>query len=414
MNTTSSLTISIDSERLQASLAEFAQVGATPGGGVTRLAMSEEDRQARDLLRQHMTEAGLAVRVDDIGNITGRRNGKEAGPAVLLGSHLDTVERGGRYDGALGVLGALEVVRTLNDHDLATHLPIEVVNWTDEEGARFQPANMASGIMAGAFTPHDFYERRDREGVRFLDELQRHGYLGEIGRRPGPAAAYLELHIEQGPALEAAGLPVGVVEGVVGIIWSRVTIAGQANHVGTTPMTLRHDALAAAAHLIAAVEALDGETPGAVASVGKLTLEPNNPGVIPGRVECIVDFCHQDEAILETMTAAFQRVTDNLSRDRGVAITIERLWTSSPAPFPASMVDLVADACQQAGVPAMRLWSGAGHDAMYMQRACPTGMIFVRSAGGLSHSEAEYSTPDDLAAGTNVLLQATLQLAEPG
>jgi N-carbamoyl-L-amino-acid hydrolase len=402
----------INQDRLQASLTEFAAIGATPGGGVTRLAMSEEDRQARDLLRQRMSEAGLTVRIDDLGNITGRRDGTEPGPAVILGSHLDTVERGGRYDGALGVLGALEVVRTLNDHGLSTRLPIEVVNWTDEEGARFQPANMASGIMAGAFTPDELYERRDRDGIRFLDELRRHGYLGEIANRPGPATAYLELHIEQGPALEAAGLPVGVVEGVVGIIWSKVTIAGQANHVGTTPMTLRHDALAAAAQLIAAVETLGRETPGAVATVGRLSLQPNNPGVIPGLVECIVDFCHQDEATLEALATRLLRIADDLDAQRGVTMTIERIWTSQPAPFPASTVDLVADACQLAGYPAMRLWSGAGHDAMYMQRVCPTGMIFVRSKGGLSHSEAEYSTPDDLAAGTNVLFRATLVIAE--
>jgi len=406
--------ITIDSDRLLASLAEFAAIGATPGGGVTRLAMSEEDCQARDLLRQRMSEAGLAVRIDDLGNITGRRDGSDPGPALILGSHLDTVERGGRYDGALGVLGALEVIRTLNDRGVTTRLPIEVVNWTDEEGAHFQPANMASGIMAGAFTPDELYERRDRAGIRFRDELQRHGYLGDIAHRPGPAAAYLELHIEQGPALEAANLPVGVVEGVVGIIWSQVTITGQANHVGTTPMTLRHDALAAAAQLISAVETLGRETPGAVATVGRLSLAPNNPGVIPGLVECIVDCCHQDEATLEAMATEVRRIADNLEVQRGVTIAIERLWTSKPAPFPASIVDLVADSCQQAGYPVMRLWSGAGHDAMYMQRVCPTGMIFVRSAGGLSHSEAEYSTPDDLAAGTNVLLQAALQLAGAG
>lgn len=409
MNTTPN--ISIDSERLQASLAEFAAIGGTPGGGVTRLAMSEEDRRARDLLRQRMAEAGLAVRIDDLGNIVGRREGTEPGLPLILGSHLDTVERGGRYDGVFGVLGALEVVRHLNDAGQTTRFPLEVVNWTDEEGARFQPANMSSGIMAGAFTPDELYERRDRDGVRFLDELQRHGYKGEIANRPGPATAYLELHIEQGPALEAAGLPVGIVEGVVGMIWSKVTIAGQANHVGTTPMALRQDALAAAACLISAVEVMGRQTPGAVATVGMLSLKPNNPGVIPGLVECIVDCCHQVETTLEAMATEVRRIADELEAQRGVTITIERLWTSRPAPFPASMVDLVANACRRTGVPAMRLWSGAGHDAMYMQRVCPTGMIFVRSQGGLSHSEAEYSTPDDLAAGTNVLVQAVLHLA---
>ncbi|MFT4038906.1 MAG: Zn-dependent hydrolase [Thermomicrobiales bacterium] len=401
----------VSAARLQASLAEFARIGATPGGGVTRLALSDEDRAARDLLRRRMEEAGLTVRIDDLGTMTGHRPGAERGPALLLGSHLDTVANGGKYDGAYGVLGALEVVCTLNDAGIITRRPIEIVNWTDEEGARFEPANTASGAFAGRFTHQFIHDRVDRDGLRCADELRRIGYLGEEANRPGPAAAYLELHIEQGPALEAAGVPVGVVEGVVGMSWSRVTVTGHANHVGTTPMPLRKDALAAAAGIIAGVERLGRETPGAVATVGRITAEPNLNGVIPGRVVCNVDFCHRDAATLDALACRLGQLAVATAAERGVTVETHRYWLSEPAPFAPQIIAVVAEACAAASIPSMRLWSGAGHDAMYTVQVCPTGMIFVRSAGGLSHCEEEYSTPEDLEAGANVLLYAALHLA---
>jgi N-carbamoyl-L-amino-acid hydrolase len=404
--------VQINADRLHASLAEFARIGATPGGGVTRLALTDEDRAARDLLRHRMEESGLTVRVDDLGTMTGRRPGTEPGPAILLGSHLDTVAKGGKYDGAYGVLGALEVVRTLNDAGIETRRAIEVVNWTDEEGARFEPANTASGAFAGQFSSKYILNRVDRDGLRCEDELRRIGYLGEEENRPGPAAAYLELHIEQGPALEAAHLPVGVVEGVVGMTWSRVTVTGHANHVGTTPMALRKDALAAAAGIIAGVERLGRATPGAVATVGRITAEPNLNGVIPGRVICNVDFCHREAATLDALVDGLRELAAETAAERGVDVSVERYWTSAPAPFGPEVIAVVEEACAAAGVSSMRLWSGAGHDAMYTQKVCPTGMIFVRSAGGLSHCEEEYSAPEDLEAGANVLLHATLRLAE--
>lgn len=402
----------IDAGRLHASITEFARIGATPGGGVTRLALTDDDRAARDLLRRHLDEAGMTVRVDDLGTMTARRPGAEPGPAVLLGSHLDSVVQGGKYDGTYGVLGALEVVRTLNDAGIVTRRAIEIINWTDEEGARFEPANTASGAFAGQFTPEYIYNRVDRDGMRCEDELRRIGYLGEEENRPGPAAAYLELHIEQGPALEAARLPVGVVEGVAGMTWSRVTVTGHANHVGTTPMALRKDALAAAAGIIAGVERLGRETPGAVATVGRITAEPNLNGVIPGRVICNVDFCHRDAATLDALVDGLRRLAAETAAERGVDVTVERYWTSEPAPFAPEIIAIVDEACAAAGVASMRLWSGAGHDAMYTQKVCPTGMIFVRSAGGLSHCEEEHSSPEDLEAGANVLLHAVLRLAE--
>jgi N-carbamoyl-L-amino-acid hydrolase len=257
------------------------------------------------------------------------------------------------------------------------------------------------------------YNRVDRDGRRFEDELRRIGYVGREADRPGPAAAYLELHIEQGPVLEDAGLPVGVVEGVVGMVWTKVTVTGHANHVGTTPMPRRKDALAAAACIISGVEQLGHETPGAVATVGRIAVEPNNSGVIPGRVVCTVDFCHRDPATLDALAASLRELASATMAVRGVDIQTEQIWRSEPTPFSPKIVAAVEETCYALGVSATRLWSGAGHDAMYVQRVCPTAMIFVRSAGGLSHSPAEYSSPADLEAGANVLLHTALRLAEP-
>ncbi|HEU5431296.1 MAG TPA: Zn-dependent hydrolase [Thermomicrobiales bacterium] len=404
--------VRIDGERLQGSLDELAAIGATPGGGVTRLALTDEDRAARDLLRRWLTDAGLAVRIDDFGTMTGRRAGREDGPAVLLASHIDSVRNGGRFDGAYGVLAALEVVRTLNDRGVVTRRPLELVNWTNEEGVRFEPAMMASGAVAGRFTRDYVHGRADRAGLRFGDELRRIGYFGDEADRPGPAAAYLELHIEQGPVLEAAGLPVGVVEGIVGIAWSDVTIDGHADHAGPSPMELRHDALAAAARMISGVEEIARETSDAVGTVGRIQAEPNVINTIPGRVVMSADFRHPERDTLDALVEGLQELAAETAAERGVTIAVERFWTSEPTPFAPEVIAAVAAAAAELGLPAMRLWSGAGHDAKYAQGIWPAGMIFVRSAGGLSHCEDEFSAPADLAAGANVLLHAALRLAE--
>lgn len=406
----------INAARLQASLDEMARIGATPGGGVTRLALSDEDRAARDLLRRWFEQAGLRVRIDDFGNMTGSRPGAEAhpGPAVVLASHLDSVRQGGRFDGAYGVLAGLEVVRTLNDHGVATRLPLEVVNWTNEEGVRFEPAMLASGAVAGRFDRDYVYGRTDRDQLRFEDELRRIGYLGEPDHRPGPAAAYLELHIEQGPVLEDAGLAVGVVEGIVGITWLEVTLEGRADHAGPSPMPLRADALAAAARMISGVQQLALATEGAVGTVGRLAVAPNSINTIPGRVVMSVDFRHSAPSVLDALVAGLEQLAAEVSAHSGVAITLDRFWTSEPTPFDVEVVAVVQAACDVLGLPSRRLWSGAGHDAKYAQEIWPAAMIFVRSAGGLSHSEREFSTTDDLAAGADVLLLAALRLAGTG
>jgi len=402
----------IDGDRLRHDLTQLAMIGATPGGGVTRLALTDEDRAGRDLLQTWMRDAGLQVRIDDVGNMTGRRNGAADGPAVVLASHIDSVRQGGQYDGAYGVLAALAVARALNEASLVTRLPIEIVNWTNEEGVRFEPAMLCSGLVAGRFGLDEVYDRRDRDGLRFGDELQRIGYAGSFEHRPGPARAYLELHIEQGPVLEDAGLPVGVVEGIVGITWLELTINGHADHAGPSPMPLRRDALAAAARVISAVERLANETADAVGTVGRLSIEPNVINTIPGRVVFSVDFRHRDPDVLDALVSRLRVVAEETMATTGVAIEIDRFWTSEPTTFDEHVVNVVAAACQSVGVPSVRLWSGAGHDAKYAQDIWPAGMIFVRSKDGLSHCEAEYSAPDDLVAGANALLQATIALAE--
>jgi beta-ureidopropionase / N-carbamoyl-L-amino-acid hydrolase len=401
----------INADRLHESLRQLALIGATPGGGVTRLALSAEDRAARDLLRRWMEHAALPVRIDDFGNMTGRRAGAESGAAVVMASHIDSVRRGGRFDGAYGVLAALEVMRTLNDFGVTTRLPLELVNWTNEEGVRFEPAMLASGAVAGRFSTDYVYGRTDRDGARFGDELERIGYKGDRRHRPGPAAAYLELHVEQGPVLEDAGVPVGVVEGIVGITWSEVTAEGHADHAGPSPMTLRRDALVAAARLIAAVDDLARGVDGAVGTVGRIASEPNVINTIPGKVTISVDFRHPDPATLERLFGSLQQRANDIAARSGVALAINRFWTSEPTPFATEVVAAVQAAADELGVPSRRVWSGAGHDAKYMQDMVPSAMIFARSINGLSHCEQEYSTPEDLEAGANVLLLAALRLA---
>ncbi len=405
------MAIRVNGARLNQSVADLAKIGATPDGGVTRLALSDEDAVARARLRGWMEDEGLAVSIDDLGNMIGFRPGRSDGPPVLLASHCDTVVKGGRYDGALGVLGGLEVIRTLNDHRLETELPLALVNWTNEEGVRFEPAMQASGVLAGRFDRDDVYARTDRAGIRFIDELRRIGFEGEIGARPLPASASLELHIEQGPVLEAAGCPVGVVGGIVGITWIEVVLDGQADHAGPSPMHLRRDALAAAAKVISGVEQLAlncDET--AVATVGRLQIEPNIINTIPGRAVFSVDFRHRDPVVLERQVKAFAGLVEAVSEATGVSATVRRFWTSEPTPFDPVVVGAIEEALVGLDLPVHRLWSGAGHDSKYLAEICPAGMIFVRSQNGLSHCEQEFSTPSDIEAGANVLLGAALRL----
>jgi beta-ureidopropionase / N-carbamoyl-L-amino-acid hydrolase len=402
----------VNAQRLHDSLAELAQIGATPAGGITRLSLSDEDRRARDLLCRWLIDSGLEPAIDDVGNISAMRPGRDSAPPVLLGSHIDTVVRGGRFDGALGVLGALEVIRTLNDLGVETRLPVGLVNWTNEEGVRFEPAMTCSGVATGRFTAEYVAGRTDRAGLRFGDELERIGYHGTVDKRPLPASAYLELHIEQGPVLESLGQPAGVVGGIVGITWNDVAITGQADHAGPSPMQLRRDALTASAEIILGVEAIArsrDET--AVATVGRIAAQPNVINTIPGHVSFSVDFRHSDPAVLELQVQALRDLVDEVSARRSVDATIDRFWTSEPTPFDEHVLDAIRRAAASLGLETGELWSGAGHDAKYLADVCPSGMIFVRSRGGLSHCETEFSESGDIEAGANLLLNAAVSLA---
>jgi len=402
----------INGERLWAALEAMAEVGATPSGGVRRLALSDEDRAARDLLVRWLEGAGCAVRVDDLGNIYGRRAGTAADASpVVMGSHLDTVPTGGRFDGALGVLAALEVVRALNDADAATRRPLDVVCWTNEEGVRFAPAMMASGVVCGPLAQDDVYATADADGRTFQAELRRIGYAGSPSHRFVGAAAYLELHIEQGPVLERAGVQIGVVEGVEGISWGRVEIVGRAAHAGPTPIGDRRDALVAASRIVLAVRGLAEAAPGVRATVGRVDVAPNAINVVPGSVRLTADLRAPTTESLERALAALQAVCGKVAREDEVQARATEVWRSPPTPFAAEVVDAVALAAERRGYSALRLWAGAGHDAKYVAERAPAAMIFVPSAGGLSHNEEEWTAPDDCARGATVLLDAAVALA---
>ncbi len=403
----------INRKRLEESMQALGRIGETPKGGLSRLALTDEDRRGRDLLVRWMREARLGVSVDRMGNIFGQRPGAEALPPVFMGSHADSVPTGGKYDGQLGVLCALEVIRTLNDHGVRTPRPVGMVVFTNEEGARFQPAMIGSGVLAGKMPLEDAYNARDGDGLRLGDELERIGYLGPEPCLPRPIRAYLELHIEQGPILEEQGLPLGVVEGIVAISWSRITFHGVQDHAGPTPMRIRHDALVAAADLIRGVREIPRRIGGdMVATVGRLDVSPNIPNAIPGRVTMSVDLRDPEDVNLDRALLLLDGVVREASRREGVRAEVEHYWRVPRTPFHADVVGAVEAAAKSLGCGYRRILSGAGHDAQYMAAICPTGMIFVPSRAGRSHCEEEFTPMDDVEHGANALLLACSSLAE--
>lgn len=391
----------------------LGRIGETPRGGLTRLALTDEDRRGRDLLVGWMRESGLTVTVDRMGNIFGQRAGTEALPPVMMGSHADSVPTGGKYDGQLGVLCALEAVRALGDHGVKTRHPVAVAIFTNEEGARFQPAMIGSGVMAGKIALEDAYNARDKDGFRLGDELERIGYLGPEPCIPRPLRAYLELHIEQGPFLEEAGLPIGVVEGIVGIAWSRVTIEGVQDHAGPTPMRIRHDALVAAAEIVTGVRRIATELGGElVSTVGRLDVTPNIPNAIPGKVALSVDLRSPDETQLDRARPMLDAIARAAADREGVRVEVEHYWRVPRTPFEPGVVDAVEQAVREIGVGYRRMLSGAGHDAQYIAAIGPAGMVFVPSRAGRSHCEEEFTGMDEVEHGANVLFLACLALAE--
>jgi N-carbamoyl-L-amino-acid hydrolase len=401
----------IDATRLWDCLMQTAQIGATPKGGICRLTLTDLDRQVRDWFKTQCEALGCAVSVDAVGNMFARRPGKNPKLApIAIGSHLDTQPTGGKFDGVLGVLAALEVVRTLHNAGYETNAAVEIVNWTNEEGARFAPAMLASGVFAGVFTPEYAYSRTDRDGKTFGEELARIGYQGE--ERPGACkfSALFELHIEQGPILEDEGRMIGVVQGVQGIRWYEITVTGQESHTGTTPMPLRRNALLGAARLIERIDAIAREhAPDAVGAVGLIENKPNSRNVIPGEVFFSVDFRHPDEKVLDAMELKLRQALAEILAPMQLTYRDARIWQSPPVKFAPELIDCVRIGAAKAGFTSRDMISGAGHDAAYIARVAPTTMIFVPCRGGISHNEAESTSFDECAAGAQVLLNAVLE-----
>ncbi|MDC2858685.1 MULTISPECIES: Zn-dependent hydrolase [Delftia] len=403
----------VNGSRLWDSLMELAQIGATPKGGVCRLTLTDLDRQGRDLVTRWAREAGMTVTIDKIGNGFMRRPGRDNSlPPIMTGSHIDTQPTGGKFDGNYGVLAGLEVVRTLNDHGIETEAPIEVAFWTNEEGSRFVPVMMGSGVFAKAFTLEHAYAATDSEGKTVKGELERIGYVGSQEPGDHPIGAYFESHIEQGPVLEDNARTIGVVTGVLGIRWYDCVVTGMEAHAGPTPMALRKDALQAAAQLMQEVVACaHRHPPHGRGTVGMVQVHPNSRNVIPGQVKFSIDLRNATDADCEAMDADIRAVADRISRETGLPIAINLVSSYPAQPFHADCVDAVARAAKALGYSHMPVVSGAGHDAVYMARLAPAGMVFIPCKDGISHNEIEDATPADITAGCNVLMHAMLERA---
>jgi len=402
----------ISEARLMARLDELAAIGATADGSCCRLALTDEDKAGRDLVVRRMRELGLAVHVDPIGNIFGLRRGAEDVEPVMTGSHIDTVRTGGRYDGNLGVLGGLEVVQVLNDAGITTRRPLVVGVFTDEEGARFHPDMLGSLVYAGGLPLEQAYASVGIDGKVLKDELVRIGYLGDAPLPLARPHAFVELHIEQGPVLDAEGVTIGAVEDLQGISWQEVTIVGQSNHAGTTPMRLRHDAGFCAAAIGHFMRHLAREMGGSqVATMGSVTLHPGLINVIAARARVTVDLRNTDEALLREAERRFAQFLSQLAADEGVKVETKSLARFEPVAFDKGVAELVARTAGKLGHSCRPMTSGAGHDAQMMARICPTAMVFVPSVNGISHNPAEHTEPAHLAAGADVLLHTLLELA---
>jgi len=400
----------VNGERLWQSLMELAQLGATVKGGVCRLALTDLDRQARDLFVRWCEEAGCTVTVDGVGNIFARRPGRNASlPPVMTGSHIDTQPTGGKFDGCFGVLAGVEVLRTLNDLGVQTEAPLEVVVWTNEEGSRFAPCMMGSGVFAEKFTLEETLAKRDAEGISVGEALNAIGYAGPRAVSGHAVGAYFEAHIEQGPILEDQGKTIGVVLGALGQKWFDLTLKGVEAHAGPTPMHLRKDALVGAAAVVAAVNRVALEhQPHACGTVGCLQAYPGSRNVIPGEVRMTLDFRHLEPERLDSMIEAVRGVIEATCAKHGLSFELTPTADFPPLYFDRGCVEAVRGAAAGLGLSHMDIVSGAGHDAIFLAELGPAGMIFVPCEGGISHNEIENAAPADLAAGCAVLLRAML------
>ncbi|MDO5642743.1 MAG: Zn-dependent hydrolase [Paracoccus sp. (in: a-proteobacteria)] len=406
--------IRIDGARLWDSLMKMAKVGPGVAGGNNRQTLTDADAEGRRLFQTWCEGAGMTMQLDRMGNMFMRHEGSDPDAApVMIGSHLDTQPTGGKFDGVLGVLAGLEVVRAIRDMGITTRRPIEVVNWTNEEGTRFAPAMLASGVYAGIHTEEFANAREDAEGRRFGDELDRIGWRGDLPARPRPMHAMFEYHIEQGPILEAEDRQIGVVTHGQGLWWLQVTLTGKDAHTGSTPMRMRVDAGLGMARIIEAVHriAMDHQ-PDAVGAVGQANVYPNSRNVIPGRAVFTIDFRSPDLDKLNAMRARLEAEAPRIAADLGLGIEIEAVGHFDPVTFDPELVKVVRAASDRLGYSHMDIVSGAGHDACWINRLGPTVMIMCPCVDGLSHNEAEEISPEWAAAGADVLLHAVLDTAE--
>ncbi|WP_445503105.1 Zn-dependent hydrolase [Microvirga sp. G4-2] len=403
--------LTINPQRLWDSLMDTAKIGGTEKGGICRLTLTDLDRQVRDWFRSQCEALGCTVTVDQVGNMFATRPGKRSDLSpIAIGSHLDTQPTGGKFDGVLGVLGGLEVMRTMHDLGYETNAPLMLVNWTNEEGSRFAPAMLGSGVYAGVFDRTFADSREDRQGVKFGDAIESIGYRGDAAPGSVKFGAMFELHIEQGPILEAEKKMVGVVTGVQGMRWYEVELTGREAHTGSTPMNLRRNALLGAVRIIERVDRIALEhSPSAVGTVGLVEVKPNSRNVIPGHVFFTVDFRHPDDAVLEVMEGKLMSAVPAMAKEIGLEFSVEKVWDSPAVRFDPECISAVRTGTEKAGFLSRDMVSGAGHDAAYIARVAPTTMIFVPCEGGLSHNEAESTTFEECAAGAQVLLNAVLE-----
>lgn len=394
--------------RLTETLIEFSQFGATKNGGVTRLSLSKEDIAARNYFKQCCEELGLEVKVDDMANMYATLKGKSDAPPIMMGSHLDSVVKGGRFDGVLGVVTALEVVRTILDHNIELDVPVTIVNFTNEEGARFEPSMMSSGVITNKFDKEKMLQSTDKEGITFKQALEESGYEGDIENRLKEASAFVELHIEQGPILESEQIEIGVVEGVLGMCCYEVRVSGESDHAGTTPMKMRKDPLFLATKLISSLieqfGAIDDEL---VYTIGRVNVTPNIHTVIPNKVVFTIDARHKDPAKIQQVEQIIKALP---SEQDGCFVESEKLWGRDTVVFDSEVVNQVELASKAYGYSSKRLYSGAGHDAQFVASKVPTAMIFVPSINGKSHCEEEETSYEDCIKGADVLLQTVLSL----
>ena len=409
---THTVSIAINADRLIARIDSLAAMEFKNDGTCCRLALSDADRRGRDQVVQWMREAGLMVRIDQIGNITGLSPGRSAGRPVMTGSHIDTVNNGGRYDGIYGVIAGLEVLQSLREAGVVTERPLAVTVFTNEEGVRFQPDMMGSLVYSGGLTLEEALNAQAIDGVRVCDELQRIGYAGsERCGEPVPHA-FIELHIEQGPILDREGGPLGAVENLQGISWQEVTIGGVSNHAGTTPMRLRHDAGYCAARIGVFVRELAKRMGNSqVGTVGSIRLMPNLINVIPDRAVVSVDLRNTDDALLQAAERELTAFLQMLVQQEGVTIETRSLVRTEPVVFDSNVLQAIEGVATELRLPIRRMTSGAGHDAQMMARICPTAMIFVPSAGGISHNPREFTERRHLEIGADVLLHTMQRLA---